>query len=845
MRRFILALALLGLAGSPAVRAQGLLIPTDHDLPPLSLTSERVKVMIDGQVATTTVHQSYRNRSGRDLEAEFIFPLPPGASVRDFSMWVAGKRYKGEAVDASKARQTYEDIVRRLQDPGLLEYIGRDLWKARVYPVLRMSEQEIEITFTTILPLEADMVSYQYRVRADQTARSTVKDFTMVVQIQSPDALGPIYSPSHDVAIDRRGDRNAVVSFERNAYQLDKDFQLYFVPKAERIGASLLTHRTSPGEPGYFLLLLSPRGVSEAQRVPRDLVVVVDTSGSMDREKMRQAKAAVIRTLDSLGPDDRFALIAFATTPRSFREQLAESTAPNLRGAREWVEKLRSEGGTDISAALEAALKLRTDKQAGRTFQVVFLTDGLPTVGTTDPKKILEIAGQRTGEGTRIYTFGVGDDVDTQLLDSLAETTRGSSTYVRPDENLESKVSAFTAKIERPVRTNLELAVRGGPRLVEMYPPRIPDLFHGEQLQIVGRYEGLGRATLTLSGRAGDRELSESLETTFSDTAAEHEFIAPIWARRKVGYLLDQMRSNGESAEVKRELIRLAHDFSIATPYTSLLIVPETGDAPASGGRRPAVRRRRAAPRWSPNNLGFGAGMGAGTSGNGRAGQGFGGMTGGMAGMGGMGGSMGGMGGGMARMGGMGGSMAGMGGGMAGMGGMGGGMGGMGGALGGSMRGSMGGGNNEENAQANTASAPEPLGEHDPQTATTKAGLTAAGQPTSGKEAVDFAQRLAALKTGAQTDISAAPRTIAGRRFRKVGDAWVDQGFTSSTPTLRLRLLGKAYFRLLNSHPELGPVFALGKRITWVSPSGTAVIVDAQGRDDADEASLNRLFGHE
>jgi hypothetical protein len=193
--------------------------------------------------------------------------------------------------------------------------------------------------------------------------------------------------------------------------------------------------------------------------------------------------------------------------------------------------------------------------------------------------------------------------------------------------------------------------------------------------------------------------------------------------------------------------------------------------------------------------------------------------------------------------------MGGMGGGMAGMGGMGGGMGGMGGALGGSMRGSMGGGNHRGNAQgnnqANTASAPQPLGENDPEAATTEASPTAAGQPTSGKEAVDLAQGLADLKTGAQTDTSAAPRTIAGRRFRKVGDAWVDQGFTSSTPTLRLRVLGKAYFRLLNSHPELGPVFALGKRITWVSPSGTAVIVDAQGRDNTDQASLDRLFGHE
>jgi Ca-activated chloride channel homolog len=438
MRGFFIALALLGLAGSPLVRADGLLIPTDHELPPLSLTSERVKVTIVGQVATTTVHQSYRNRSGRDLEAEFIFPLPPGASVRGFSMWVSGKRYVGEAVEASKARQTYEDIVRRLQDPGLLEYIGRDLWKARVYPVLRGSDQEIEITFTSILPVEADIVSYQYLLRNGQTVRKIVRDFTMVVQIQSPDALGPIYSPSHDVAIDRRGDRNAVVSFEQSACKLDKDFQLYFVPKAARISVSILTQRESASDRGYFLMLFSPRATPDAREVRRDLVVVVDTSGSMEGEKLRQAKSAVNRAINTLEPDDRFALVAFNTTPTPFREHLAAATAPNLDEARTWVEQLRSEGGTDISAALESALKLRSEMQVGRAFQVVFLTDGLPTVGTTDPKQIIEIVSREESAGVRIYTFGVGDDVDTQLLDSLGETTRGSSTYVRPDENVET-----------------------------------------------------------------------------------------------------------------------------------------------------------------------------------------------------------------------------------------------------------------------------------------------------------------------------------------------------------------------------------------------------------------------
>jgi Ca-activated chloride channel homolog len=814
MRGNFLALALIGLAGSTLVRADGLLIPTDRALPPLRLTYQRIDVTIVGQVATTKVEQSYHNGTNRDLEAEYIFPLPAGASVRDFSMWVGGKRYRGEAIDAPKARQTYEDIVRRLQDPGLLEYVGRDLWKVRIYPVPRQGEQKIEITYTSILPVEGGMISYQYLLRNSQSVPTTVKDFTMVVRIQSPDPLGPIYSPSHDVAIDRQGEREAVVSFERNVCKLDKDFRLYFVPKAERIGFSLLAHRDSPGDRGFFLLMLSPSALAKERSAPRDLVLVVDTSSSMEDEKLRQAKAALRHTLDSLGPDDRFALIAFATTPRSFRQGLSEPTAEDLREARSWVEHLKAAGGTDIAAALEAALGFRTEKRTGRTFQVVFLTDGLPTVGLTEKSKIIEMVNQRDNQGIRIYTFGVGDDVDAHLLDLLTETTRGCSTYVRPTEDLEVKVSAFSAKIQRPVRTELELEISGGPRLVEMYPPRLPDLFQGEQLQVLGRYEGHGRAAITLKGHAGDHLFSESFETRFPEMAADYSFIAPIWARRKVGYLLDQIRLNGESAEVKGELIQLAREFSIATPYTSLLVVPESTLSLDPGRNRSSSRRRRTSSASMPfGGGGFGgAGGGIGGMGGGMAGMG---MTGRPMGMGGMGGGMGGMGGGMGgmRTSPMGGSVAGQGR-------------GNGGAVAPSPDRELGGANNSGREDKNSGAASAPV----------------AGLASSGKEAIDLAQRLAELKTGTRAETSSTLRAVAGRRFRKVHEAWVDQAFKPSTPILRVRVLGKAYFRILAQHPELSPIFALGNRVTWVSPSGTALVIDNQGQDEVTDATLDRLF---
>ncbi|HEV3166838.1 MAG TPA: VIT and VWA domain-containing protein, partial [Isosphaeraceae bacterium] len=449
MRRILCALALFGLAAVPSIaRADGFLVPTDRSLPPLTLMYQRVNVTIEGQVATTSVEQDFHNSTQTDLEADYLFPLPPGASVREFAMWVNGKRLTGETIDAPKARRTYEDIVRRLKDPGLLEYVDRDLWKVRIFPVPRLGEQKIEIKFTTLLAKDGDLISYQYPLRTGTNPRRVTGDFTMVVKLKSPDALGPIYSPSHEVAIDRKGDREAIVSFERSRYTLDRDFALYFAPKSKDVGLSLMTQCSSSDRQGYFLLLLSPSAEKDGRRPPRDLVVVLDTSYSMKGEKLQQAKGALRAALDSLEPDDRFALIQFATVVNDFRESLLKASRDNLTEARDWVDKLEALGATDIGSALDEALKMRPRDRDddGRTFQVVFFTDGLPTAGQSSAE-ILKAVEKRDTHGVRLFTFGVGDDVDTHLLDQLAESTRAASTYVRPSESIEAKASTLVSKI--------------------------------------------------------------------------------------------------------------------------------------------------------------------------------------------------------------------------------------------------------------------------------------------------------------------------------------------------------------------------------------------------------------
>ncbi len=523
-------------------------------------------------------------------------------------------------------------------------------------------------------------------------------------------------------------------------------------------------------------------------------------------EKLRQAKAALTHTLDSLGPDDRFAMIAFSTTPRSFRPELSASTAPDLRRPAPGSRISRRWGGPTSRPRSRPRSASGRRSDSGRIFQVVMLTDGLPTVGLTETPKILEIVDRRDSQGVRLYTFGVGDDVNAHLLDLLAETTRGCSTYVRPTENLEVKVSAFSARIRRPARTDLDLEISGGPRLVEMYPPRLPDLFHGDQLQVVGRYEGHGPAMLTLKGHAGDDRFSESFEANFPEVAADDDFIAPIWARRKVGYLLDQIRLNGESAEVKDELVHLARDFSIATPYTSLLVVPESSSSGDPGRRRTSPRRRR----WAQSSPPLGGGFG-----------GFsGGMGSGMAGMGGMGGGMGGMGG------------------------MGGGMGGMGGGMGG-MGGGFPGPEDVTDRGIAPASDRSTGGASRSWTAAAKpgaAGAPVAGIASSGKEAVDLAQRLAELKTGR----GPRPRRLSGRS--PAGNSGRSAGPGSirlSSP--RCRPCGCASWARRTSGswrsiPSWARSSRWGSCVTWVSPGGTALVIDNQGQDEATDTALDKLF---
>ena len=581
MMNRLLALAFVLAAALPAA-AQGLVIPDEPDLPPLSLNRHAVRVDINNQAASTTVEQLFVNNTERRLEAQFVFPIPKDSAISRFSLTVDGKEQAGEVVVKEKARAIYQSLVSRAQDPTLLEHIGGDLFRASIV-IDPKAKRTIALRFEQVLPAQDALVRYLYPVRHGSTRGATVNgDFSVEVRITSAGPIGNVYSPSHAVTVTRTSEREAKAAFSARDLKLTKDFQLYYGVCEKTVGLNVVAHRADPKSAGTFLMLLSPRSTLLAQKVvQRDVVFVIDTSGSMVGEKIQQAKNALKHCIANLNEGDRFNVVTFSSFADAWKKELIPATPETLKAALARADAILAEGATDIAGAVDTALAFPRD--ASRPFVVIFMTDGKPTVGDTiDPKVILSRVEKSKSSNLRVFTWGVGYDVDTQLLDSIAAGTGGLSEYVHPEEDIATKVSAFWGKASRPVLTNLEIAVEGKVQLVNVLPVALPDLYAGGQLVLLGRYTGDGAAKLTLKGRVNDKEETFTFDLSFADDA-KNGFVDLLWAKRRIGHLLDTIRLKGENQELVDDVVRLSKEYGIQTPYTSWIILDD-GKVSGAGG---------------------------------------------------------------------------------------------------------------------------------------------------------------------------------------------------------------------------------------------------------------------
>ncbi|MDZ7363920.1 MAG: VIT and VWA domain-containing protein [candidate division KSB1 bacterium] len=601
MRRSCFLVATLLIAAGN-LQAQGLIVRPDFQPADLELRQHRVNADIQEQVAVVTVEHEFYNPSATTVEGTFLFPLPQHAQVSRFSMNVDGKEMIGELLTADEARRIYEDIVRKSLDPALLEMADYRTFRARIFPIPPKATRRLTLRYDATLPIEGKTVTFQYpmqgalshrgagapirampspqpgeRDQASEPERTRSQQSVIQIQINAATAVKNIYSPSHRVEVKQENDRRATVVFKANNAIDGRDFLLYYSLDPNEIGATLLAHRPYTDKAGYFMLLISPQVNPDATPVQgKDLVFVLDTSGSMAGEKIQQAKAALRYCLQRLDHRDRFGLVTFSSAARKFRETLAGVEARDE--ALYHVDRLEATGGTNINEALLAAVDLLSKNQNGQSM-IIFLTDGLPSVGVQDEGEIRRNLQSANRHGIRIFSFGVGFDVNTRLLDGLAKTSQAFSDYISPQENIEEKISAFYEKVRYPVMSNIEYSFRG----VEAHalsPQRLPDLFKGGQIILAGRYREGGRGTLVLRGmidtaQHGDTRREFHYDFTFPRQERERDFVARLWATRRVGDLLDEIRLQGENTELKNEVIALAKEFGLVTPYTSYLVQEE------------------------------------------------------------------------------------------------------------------------------------------------------------------------------------------------------------------------------------------------------------------------------
>ncbi|MEE9555008.1 MAG: VIT domain-containing protein [candidate division Zixibacteria bacterium] len=575
MRNLLLAVLLMAAMAGP-VSADGMLIIRPMpDLPPMprvDVKYHHVDVEINDPVAITKVDQVFVNPYHRELEADYIFPIPENASVGRFTAWLGGHKMEAELLDANQARKIYEDIVRRRKDPALLEYAGRGMYRLRVYPVPARGEVRIKIEYQQTLKADNGTVDYLYPLNTEKHSGSKLEECRINVTVNSFEDIGALYCPTHLITTERINEKSLKAVYFEKDIRPDKDFILHFTRQKTDYGFHLLTYR-EPGESdGYFLGLISPPVRTDIKKVNKNIIFLLDSSGSMRGEKMEQAKEAMKFCLLGLNDGDYFNIIDYDETIKPYQSGIIGANRENIDLALKFAERIEAAGGTNIYDALESACRfIPTDD---KPTYIIFLTDGLPTVGNTDIKQIIDNTSRLNEGRARLFVFGVGYDVNAHLLDRLTEGNRGVAEYVAPNENIEVKVSRLASKISHPALTDLVLAFN--PKEVhDVYPRLLPDLFYGSEIIVLGRYDDSGTSNAVLKGKVGRQEVVYEYPVRFDDGSSQDEYIAMLWANRRIGYLLQQMRLHGTSDELLNEVVELSKKFGIITEYTSYLV---TGD---------------------------------------------------------------------------------------------------------------------------------------------------------------------------------------------------------------------------------------------------------------------------
>jgi Ca-activated chloride channel family protein len=578
MRLRILFISFLFVSLTSYARADGLIIPIYphlHVRGSWAVQYHRVNIKVRDQVADVSIDQAFVNTGNSMIEVQYVFPIPPAAAIDSLTLLVDGKEFRGKLLTREEARRAYEEIVRTKRDPALLEYVNYGMYRTSAFPLLPGKQVRVVVHYTDLCKKDGDIVEVFYPLNTEKFSSRSINEVEIRTDVLEKAPISAIYSPTHAVVIERPSPEHVIATYKISQDIPSTDFRLMYQPTKNSFGATVLSYRPEEKEDGYFLLMVSPTPRAEKSFVaPKDLVIALDRSGSMSGQKIEQAKSSLNFVLRNLNAMDRFNVIVYNDTVDSLFEGLVPNDPASVEKALGMIDRINASGGTNIHDALARALDSMSASETDRRSRyILFLTDGLPTVGQTSETVILKDAAAANEQAkAHIFAMGIGYDVNVRLLDRLVGQNRGVSSYVKEREALEPRIASLYGKLKNPVMTDLSIKF-DGVRTMMTYPQSVPDLFEGDQIMLVGRYDGSGVGTFDLSGTYAGKHQAFHYSADFARSSDKfsYAFLEQLWAVRRIGFLLDQIQLNGRSTEVVDELVRLSKKYGIITPYTSFL----------------------------------------------------------------------------------------------------------------------------------------------------------------------------------------------------------------------------------------------------------------------------------
>ncbi|MBL4698724.1 MAG: VWA domain-containing protein [Phycisphaerales bacterium] len=573
-----------------------------------NISAVEVDVRLTDTLATTHIDITVVNNGSRTSQARLVLPVPDGSTIRSFGIDGLGDEPTAKLLPREEATRRYNEIVRKMIDPGLLEFVGNAMIQSSVFPVEPGESRTMTIVYEQTLDAHRGRVEYVLPRSASYNNSSI--NWTMNINLESVGSLGPVFSPSHPIVSKITGKQTMKVAVP----MLDEPgaFRLYAVLGSEEDATTLLYPDPNDPDSGYFMFIAdAPEIDASTETIPREITIVIDRSGSMNGVKIEQARESAKQIVQGMKMGEYVHTIDYSEDIRSFSDHPVEITKETLAAIIQYINNIQSRGGTNLHGALMEALASKVTQ--GHLPMVLFLTDGLASTGVTGEREIRAAAQKANTHERRVFTFGIGFDVNVPLLDGLAMDTRAQSTFVLPNEDVEMKVGQVFDKLDGPVMiepifgTHYETSCDTNPQLLMMEPSSLGDLFSGSRVVVLGQYKNLAHepAHMWIRSSVDPQEDSITIQADFfvEDASTRYAFIARLWAQKRMDSLINQIRLAGASGsapntELVDEIVRLSLEHGILSEYTAFLAEEELGlevaNARTDDGRLRVARKAAA-----------------------------------------------------------------------------------------------------------------------------------------------------------------------------------------------------------------------------------------------------------